>query len=71
MLNHVGEAGAVEVVGLTQGIISEGCILTDWQKSSIVDLYKGKRDALKRGNYMGLKLTQQVVKVLERAVDVL
>ena len=28
-----------------------------------------KGDALKRGNYCGLKLTEQVMKVLERIVD--
>ena len=32
-------------------------------------LYKGKGDALERGNYRGLKLTEQVMKVLERIVD--
>ena len=35
----------------------------------IVCLYKGKGDALERGNYRGLKLTDQVMKVLERIVD--
>ena len=34
-----------------------------------VCLYKGKGDALERGNYRGLKLTEQVTKVLERIVD--
>ena len=37
--------------------------------SFIVCLYKGKGDALDRGNYRGLKLTEQVMKVLERIVD--
>ena len=32
-------------------------------------LYKGKGDALERGNYCRLKLTEQVMKVLERIVD--
>ena len=32
-------------------------------------LYKGKGDALDLGNYRGLKLTEQVMKVLERIVD--
>ena len=32
-------------------------------------LYKGKVDALDRGNYRGLKLTEQVKKVLEQIVD--
>ena len=37
--------------------------------SFIVCLYKGKGDALERGNYRGLKLTEQAMKVLERIVD--
>ena len=32
---------------------------------------KGKGDAWEGGNYRGLKLTEQVMKVLERIVDVL
>ena len=69
MLKPVGEAGAVEVRDLIEDIISEGCIPTDWQESFIVNLYKGKGDALNRGNYTGLKLIEQVMKVLERVVE--
>ena len=69
MLKPVGEAGAVEVHDLIEDIISEGCIPTDWQESFIVNLYKGKGDALNRGNYRGLKLIEQVMKVLERVVE--
>ena len=69
MLKPVGEAGAVEVRDHIEDIISEGCIPTDWQESFIVNLYKGKGDALNRGNYRGLKLTEQVMKVLERVVE--
>ena len=69
MLKPVGEAGAVEVHDLIEDIISEGCIPTDWQESFIVNLYKGKGDALNRGNYRGLKLVEQVMKVLERVAE--
>ena len=65
MLKPVGEAGAVEVRDLIEDIISEGCIPTDWQESLIVNLYNCKRDALNRGNYRGLKLIEQVMKVLK------
>ena len=34
-------------------------------------LYKGKGDALDRGNYRGLKLTEQAMKILERIVNCL
>ena len=65
MLKPVGESGAVEMRDLIEDIISEGCIPTDWEESFIVSLYKGKGDALNRGNYRGLKLIEQVMKVLE------
>ena len=32
-------------------------------------MYKGKGDALNRRNYRGLKLTDQVMKLLERVLD--
>ena len=66
MLKPVGEAGAVEVCDLIEDIISEGCFPTE---SYIVDLYKGKEDAMNRGNYRGLKLIEQVMKVLESVVE--
>ena len=68
MLKPVGEAGAIEVHDLIEDIISEGCIPTGWQESYIVNLYKGKGDALNRGNYRGLKI-EQVMKVLECVVE--
>ena len=69
MLKPVGEAGAEEARALVENIISEGCIPTDWQEGFIVNLYKGKGDALNRGNYRGQKLIEQVMKVLERVVE--
>ena len=69
MLKPLEEAGAAEVRYLIEDIISEGCIPTDWQESYIVSLYKGKGDALNRGNYRGLKLIEQTMKVLERVVE--
>ena len=44
-------------------------IASDWEQSFIVFLYKGKGDGLERGNYHDLKLTEQVMKILERIVD--
>ena len=69
MLKPAGEAGAEEVRDLVENIISEGCIPTDWQESFIVSLYESKGDALNRGNFRGLKLIEQVMKVLERVVE--
>ena len=66
MLRPVGEAGAVKVLDHIEKNFSEGCIPIDRQETFFVNLYKGTRDALNRGNYRGLKLIEQVMKVLER-----
>ena len=57
------------ILDLAAAIIRDGKVPFDWEQSFFVCLYKGKGDALERGNYRGLKLTEQVMKVLERIVD--
>ena len=37
--------------------------------SQVVNCFKGKGDALERCNYRGLKLVDQVMKVIERVID--
>ena len=61
--------GVPMIRDLAAAIIRDGKVPSDWEQSFIVCLYKGKGDALERGNYRGLKLTEQVMKVLERVVD--
>ena len=69
MIRAAGDMGASMIRDLAAAIIRDGKVLSDWEQNSIVCLYKGKGDALERGNYRGLKLTEQVMKVLERIVD--
>ena len=48
-------------------VFSSGEILNDWEENLIhINLYKGKGEAIDRGNYRELKLTDQVMKLLER-----
>ena len=54
---------------LAVAIIRDGKVPSDWEQRFIVCLYKGKGDSLERGNYRGRKLTEQVMKILERIVD--
>ena len=54
---------------LAAAIIRHAKVPSDWEQRYIVCLYKGKGDTLERGNYPSLKLTEQVMKVLERIVD--
>ena len=68
MIRAAGEIGASMIRNLTAAII-HGKVPSDWEQSFIVCLYKGKGHALERGNNNGLKLTEQVMKILERIVD--
>ena len=69
MIKAAGDTGATMIRDLATAIIHDGKVPTDWEESFIVCLYKGKGDALDRGNYRGLKLTEQAMKILERIVD--
>ena len=69
MIRAAGDMGASMIRDLAAAIIRDGKVPSDWEQSFIVCLYKGKGGALERGNYRGLKLTEQVMKVLERIVD--
>ena len=64
-----GDMGASMIRDLAVAIIHDGKVPSDWEQSFIVCLYKGKGNTLERGNYHGLKLTEQVMKILERIVD--
>ena len=46
-------------------IIAENKIPDDWCLPYIINCCKGKGDVLLRGNYRGLKLLDQVMKVME------
>ena len=54
---------------LAEDVFSSGMIPVDWEESFILNLYKGKGEALGRANYRGLKLTDRVMKLLERVLD--
>ena len=69
MIKAAGDTGATMIRYLATAIIRDGKVPTDWEESFIVCLYKGKGDALDRGNNRGLKLTEQAMKILERIVD--
>ena len=69
MIRAAGDMGASMIRDLAVAIIRDGKVPSDWEQSFIICLYKGKGDALEKGNYRGLKLTEQVMKILERIVD--
>ena len=56
MFKAAGDTGATIISDLATMIIRDGKVPTDWEQSFKLCLYKGKGDALDRGNYQGLKL---------------
>ena len=45
----------------------EGKIPKDWCTSWMVNVYKGKWDALQCGSYRGIRLLEHVMKILEES----
>ena len=66
------KAAGVEIEGLVtdllNAIVREQRIPEDWKRSVVVNIFKGKGDAQERGNYRGIKLLDQVMKLMERVV---
>ena len=71
MIRAGGDVAAEQIALLANAIIQEERIPDDWNLSYIINCYKGKGDALERGNYRGLKLLDQVLKVIERVLETL
>ena len=69
MLKASGEEGIELMRQLCEEVFSNGVIPSDWEESTILNLYKGKGDALDRRNYRGLKLTDQVMKLCEGVLE--
>ena len=69
MFKASGNAGIELLSTLFNQILKEKVIPSDWEKSIIVNLYKGKGDALDRGNYRGLKLLEHCMKLFEKVIE--
>ena len=69
MLKCAGEEGIDLITDLFNAIIKENKIPEDWDKSIILNRYKGKGDATTRGNYRGLKLLEHAMKAFERILE--
>ena len=68
MLLAGGDDIILAITRLINCIIAENKIPDDWCLSYIINCYKGKGDVLLRGNYIGLKLLDQVMKVMEHVL---
>ena len=56
------------IADLKNAIMLEGKVRTDWSDGTTVSLFEGKGDGLDRSNCHGLKLTDHVLKGIERVV---
>ena len=65
----ISDTGARLVADLANDMVRNGVIPSDWEDSFIINIYKGKGDALERGNYRGLKLLDHVMKGIERVIE--
>ena len=69
MLKASGDTGARLVTDFANDMVRNGVIPSDWEDSFIINIYKGKGDALERSNYRGLKLLDHVMKGIERVIE--
>ena len=57
------------IADLTNSIIRGNTMPNEWNDSIIISLYKGKGEALDRGNYRGLKLREHILKVIKQIIE--
>src|SRR6266516_668899 len=69
MLKAAGEAGVRWVTDICNEVVSGGVVPLDWKRSWMVNVYKGKGNALECSSYRGIKLLEHVLKVLERVLE--
>ena len=65
MLKAAGEDSVEAAREPVEAVFSNGTTPRDWEESVIINLFKGKGEALERGNYCGLKLIDQAMKLRE------
>ena len=63
------EAGLDLFTELFNNIVREEKVPSDWDMSIIINCFKGKGDAVERGNFRGLKLLEHLLKVFERVIE--
>ena len=69
MIRVADDTGATMIHDLALAIICDGKVPAYWGQIVNVCNHKGKGSVLERSNYRGLKLTEQVMGILEGIVD--
>src|SRR6059036_14178 len=71
MLKAAGEAGVKWVTDICNEVVRSGVVPVDWRRSWMVNVYKGKGNALECSSYRGIKLLEHVLKILEKVIEAL
>ena len=69
MMRAAGDSFLNELTTLLNCIAYKGTVPSDWNLSSIINLFKEKVDALSRGNYRVLKLQEKAMKNIEHILS--
>jgi hypothetical protein len=69
MLKAAGDVGTEWLTEVSNSVVKNGKIPQDWCPSWMMNVYKGKGDALDCGTYRRIRLLEHVMKVLERVVE--
>src|SRR3989442_13089096 len=69
MLKAAGEAGVKWVTDICNEVVRSGVVPVDWRRSWMVNVYKGKGNALECSSYRGIKLLEHVLKGLEKVIE--
>jgi len=69
MIQATKGIGTQWLLDLCDGIVKEGCIPEDWKWIVIIPIYKGKGEPVECGSYMGIKLLEHAMKVVERIFE--
>src|SRR6266516_4725130 len=62
-------AGVKWVTDICNEVVRGGVVTLDWKRSWMVNVCKGKGNALECSSYRGIKLLEHVLKVLERVLE--
>ena len=61
MLKAAGETGMLWMTEVCNAVVKDGGVPEDWSRSWMVNVYKGKGDALTCGSYRGIKLLEHAM----------
>lgn len=70
MIHAAGDKMIRSLTSLINKIIEQRTIPSDWELSYIINCFKGKGYATECGKYRGSKLLDQILKVVERVIEV-